>query len=134
MGILTIRNRLDFLHCKNLAVIDSGHENSCFLIETKDNKKFVLKIFPLKDLDELLFENSILEELSKSTKGYTEPFGEILQFEDEIFILYKYFDGDPLSPVDIKKKTLKEIAHIQANMHETLQNFYPEGKRDRRDR
>jgi len=131
MDILTIRNSLSFLHCKKLATIGSGHENSCFLVETQDNKKFVLKIFPLKDLGELVFEKSILEELSKSTKGYIEPFGEILQFEDEIFILYKYFDGDPLSPVDIKKKTLKKIAHMQANMHKTLQNFNPEGKRER---
>ncbi len=112
-------------------MIDSGHENSCFLIETEDNKKFVLKIFPLKDLDELVFEKSVLEKLSKSTKGYIETFGEILQFEDEIFILYKYFDGDPLSPVDIKKETLEKIAHMQADMHKTLQNFSPKGKRER---
>lgn len=113
--------------------LDRGSESKNYLI-SKDNKKYVLKVYSGSDTEEIRYEIEILNRLKAVTRGerYFPTLKKgIFYVNRRPAILLDYIYGKVLKPGDLSEDTIKKIAATQAKMHSALVNYEPVHKKFR---
>jgi len=111
--------------------IQSGTEGETYLIQTKMNS-FILKIYLPNKLEEIMYENEILKTLNATSKKFITLASDIFFLENNLAVLYQYFDGKSLTKESINPRNISKIAQMQAEMHKALKEFHTTTKERKR--
>jgi len=137
-----VKNNIEYIfsHCyvseidckkPEITTIQSGTEAQTFLIKT-GKSSFILKISPLKKLDEIKYENEILKRLNEVSKNFITLKSNVFLLGNNVAVLYKYFNGKSLSKQSLTSDKIVQIAQMQAEMHKKLKDFHPNSKERKR--
>lgn len=114
------------IQIKELKFISTGILNSNFLVLTKDDRKYILRIFEAKrSLEEEEKELKLVEEIAdfipvaKAIKDKNSVM--ITEFNQKKIALFNYIDGETL--VNINQVYLREIATYLGKFHRYSENI-----------
>lgn len=115
----------------DVTIITSGTEAKVYLIKTK-KQSLILKLMKLSKRDEIAYENAILKELNSFSNDFMFLVSDSFILDNQVAVLYKYFDGKSLRKTDITNENIIKIAHMQAKMHKILVDFKPKTRARKR--
>lgn len=132
------------LYFKNLNIIkgryyislaDKGIESKNYLVSvnSKNNFRYVLKIYSKSNLEEVKSETEILNKLNSSFKNSFSPvvLKGVFYINKNPSIILRYIRGHVISKKDISSDLINEISKKQSEMHRSLINFTPRHKKNR---
>ncbi len=108
----------------------SGIENENYLLKT-ENKKYVVRIYLKRSLEEIKYEISILKKLSKYN-FVPDVKSRIIPIEKKFFVVFEYIPGKMLSQLNsISEKDLSKLCKKIFLIHKSLLKFHPSGSKKR---
>ena len=107
-----------------IITINSGTEAQAYLIKTSP-EDLILKVLPRKKLEETKYETEIIRTLNSTSDNFIILESEPFILNNDIAVLYKYFDGKSLRKQSLTRKNISQIAKMQAEMHRILVDFKP---------
>ncbi|MDP1729054.1 MAG: phosphotransferase, partial [archaeon] len=134
-----IESYLNFANIKKrhcfISPINKGIESKNYLISVNDknNFRYILKVYPKSNVEEIKYETEILNKLNFGVRKKYFPIisKRIFFINEKPCILLKYIHGSILSKDDISSCLVKEIAQKQATMHRIFINYKPKHKKNR---
>lgn len=121
-----------FKHISFLRPINKGIDNKNYLLKA-DGRKYILKIYSLKNVEEVEYELEIIKKLRSISRFNNFPTtkSDIFNINGKPMVLFYYIEGKTLCTRDVNFSTIEKIAKIQAQMHKNLLNFFPVHKKFR---